>query len=313
MMKGRDYLRDPRGPFDPGDTIIITSQSEEATFALKPLDLRSCIIALQRFLLCAQPHQAEIHWWLRSSRIDPNMGRWVELREAGVKPFYTFSDGVEGRSSPVRPAGVARDDIVVITVPTPPPTALKKYFHSLVEALPHSDSWKPRLLRWEHRLNAMYSPQFLLEVVSQHYTMIRSAFSDGGDAVGRLRAHCVYIHGQYVDFNLDGFSVAYASLITRLLTAIYPLQPAGMLDQSFEQFARAKNIEVSSSRRSSFTTFKTATPGNDKAGGFGITERGRNPSGDDSPSVKRGRILWKCFRLHPVFSERVPNFQLSWK
>ena len=40
MMKGRDYLRDPRGPFDPGDTIIITSQSEEATFALKPLDLR---------------------------------------------------------------------------------------------------------------------------------------------------------------------------------------------------------------------------------------------------------------------------------
>lgn len=241
-MVGRDFLRDPRGPFNPGDTITISSQSEEATFALPPLDLRLCIIALQRFLLCAEPRQAETSWWLRSAQTNTNLGQWVEIREAGLKPFYTFSDGVVGRSSPTRPAGVAPKDIVVITVPAPPPTALKQYFQSLVEALPDNDSWKSRLLRWERQLNAMYSPQFLPEVASQHYAMIRGALSDGRDVVGRLNAHCAYIYEQYTEFNLDGFSIAYALLITRLMAAIYPLQPTGMLDQSFEQFARAKNI-----------------------------------------------------------------------
>jgi hypothetical protein len=81
-------------------------------------------------------------------------------------------------------------------------------------------------------------------VVSQQYSMIRGAFSDGRDVVGKLSAHCAHIHGQHAEFNVDGFSVSHALLITRLLAAIYPLRPAGMLDQSFEQFVRTKNIEA---------------------------------------------------------------------
>ena len=145
-----NYLPNPRDRIGNTYTLSIITRSEIAEYPLPPFDLKLCIIALQRFLYCGLLTSAEELWWLRGTRTQVKMGQWTEIRRQGVAPFYTYSDGAIGRSGWKLPPNVRREDVGVITVPTPIPTSLRDYFKLLIENLNPNDpvdkQWKGPLL-----------------------------------------------------------------------------------------------------------------------------------------------------------------------
>jgi hypothetical protein len=162
----RKYLSD-------GVEMSITTGATCTGYNVGKLNLRHCLVALQRVLFSITPIAAESNWWLRGAFTAQHLGRWIEHRSPGFPPTYTFNDGVSGRHTLTLPAGVAADDVVVISEPSPLPTPLRDFFCQLVEQFsdeyPDDQPWKETLRERVKRLDVMYGPDyekasFLLEL-----------------------------------------------------------------------------------------------------------------------------------------------------
>lgn len=165
MSQPRNHLPDPQELIE-ADGIRVVVEGADAEYKLPPFDLRSCIVALQRFIFSNGADRAEHRWWFAGTIPpggDPStIGRWIEVRDPNGPSSYFFTDGVIGRHATSLPPGVNADDVIVRQKPSPLVPALFPYYARLIGLLdPERDKeWIAVCRRRLEGIEAMYLPSY---------------------------------------------------------------------------------------------------------------------------------------------------------
>jgi hypothetical protein len=200
---------------DPGDLM----QNEA-------FDLRSCIIALQRFLLSTTPPASEQMWFQIPYLRNRPIGQWVETRVGQEAPWYTFNDGKSGRSSSTLPADVRPEDLYIVSVPSLKSTALRDYFDSLVAQFDDNDAgdrqWKERLRKWAKFPRPMYAPDHRERTFKSDLNLLGQLLGSGNVTAEVLDNFIPEVIKSYTDFQVHSVLAGDLCLVAKVLGSAFP-------------------------------------------------------------------------------------------
>lgn len=196
------------------------------SYDLPPFDLKNCIVCLSRFLFIRTPDGAELSWWTGTQK--QPVGKWIEIRKNGAPPYYIFSDGVRGRSSPRAPAGVKAKDMVVIKAPARFAPILQDYYRVLVGQLNRRDAadapWIEVCERRVEVMRQMRTPEYR-DATFRRYMRIMAAGLKANEYSEATLEQCrAKVLGDYTNFFLDGLTAADLLLALAVTKAILPFR-----------------------------------------------------------------------------------------
>jgi hypothetical protein len=207
-----------------------------------PFDLRNCLIALQRSLMCLEPKVAEELWWQRGQTLPK--GKWIETRQKGTAPHYMFIGDDMGRSSTTRPK-VAPEEIIIVELPATTPTVLREYFGRLLEEFdnkyPDDRSWSEPLHRRVMFLHAMYSPDCHQMALSAALEGLRDHLRP--QAPDDLDQFLTGVVSSHRDFDMYGRLAAELILIGTILKKALRHPFAVVPGASMESLLNCDNVE----------------------------------------------------------------------
>jgi hypothetical protein len=230
MATPGNFLPDPYERLTADCEITIVTGTKATGYMLPRLDLRSGIVALQRYLLCLNPTSAEESWWERSEHCPIN--KWCVRKRKGQEPWYVFSDGITGRSGTVPPSNVKPEDIVVLTAPDETPNALQDFLHKLVEQFdeqePDDLAWKTRLIAWWPVFTGMYLPDYAHRRVSEFLRRMNIILGNGMMPANVWNRILQDLTSDYTNFQVTADAVADMCLIVALTETLVEKRDIGL-------------------------------------------------------------------------------------
>ena len=243
MNNAGNVLFEPREMLAKARTLVLAGSGTKRAHALPAFDIEACLVALHRYLLVGSPWAAERSWWMRGIKLP--QGRWIEIREANAAPYYIFSDGKMGRSSPSRPRQILPAHVV--NIPTAQIIALRSFYLKLIAELPQVTERGAKLFESHSRhaelIKCMYDDVYTMKASGAYFAIIKTGLNRSGNISDVFDSARERVSTEYENFSVSGRVAGDLLLVIEVLRRLEPFRFMFAPSKMPEDLLDAKNLE----------------------------------------------------------------------